>query len=319
MDRTDLDVLVIGAGVSGLTTAVVLAESGLRVEIWAAEPPQATTSVAAGALWGPYLVELVDRLIVWSGQTLDVLRQLAGHPETGVRIVSGIEASRTPVEPPGWSRQLEGFRMCVEAELPDRFLVGWRFNAPLADMPTYLAYLEKRFVSAGGVIEIRRIGTLGQATVAAPTVVNCAGIGAYDLVPDSALTPVRGQLVVVENPGITEFFSEESGTSEELLHFYPHGDTVVLGGSAHHGVWNREPDEAIAAAIVRRCAEIDPRLRHARVIEHRVGLRPACPQPRLDVRVVDGTRLIHNYGHGGAGVTLSWGCAQDVLTEVQVG
>jgi D-amino-acid oxidase len=317
VDRTDLDVLVVGAGVSGLTTAVLLAEDGLRVGIWTAEPPQATTSVAAGAMWGPYLVEHVDRVAVWSGQTLAVLRQLALLPETGVRIVSGIEASRTPVEPPDWGRQLDGFRMCVPAELPAGFVVGWRFTAPLVDMPTYLSYLEKRLVSAGGFIEIRRIAALREVTGIAPVVVNCAGIGAYELVPDSNLTPIRGQLVVVENPGITEFFSEDTGDSPELVHFYPHIDTVVLGGSAQYGVWSREPDPAIAAGIIARCAAIEPRLRDARVIDHRVGLRPACPRPRVETRVLDGTRVISNYGHGGAGVTLSWGCAGDVAAAVR--
>ncbi|WP_422774205.1 FAD-dependent oxidoreductase [Plantactinospora sp. WMMC1484] len=48
MARTDLDALVIGAGVSGLTTAICLAESGRRVKIWAAELPEQTTSYAAG-------------------------------------------------------------------------------------------------------------------------------------------------------------------------------------------------------------------------------------------------------------------------------
>lgn len=125
MSRTDLDALVIGAGVSGLTTAVCLAEAGLRVKIWAAEPPERTTSYAAGAMWGPYLVEPVDRVRVWSAQTLDVLRHLATDPATGVRLVSGIEASRTPVEPPEWGSQLDGFRMCEPSELPDGFATGW--------------------------------------------------------------------------------------------------------------------------------------------------------------------------------------------------
>nr|MDT0657409.1 FAD-dependent oxidoreductase [Micromonospora sp. DSM 115978] len=318
MDRPDLDVLVVGAGVSGLTTAVLLAEDGFQVGIWTAEPPQSTTSVAAGAMWGPYLVEHVGRVAVWSGRTLVVLRQLAMLPETGVRLVSGIEAARTPVEPPDWGRQLDSFRLCTRAELPAGFEVGWRFTAPLVDMPTYLSYLEKRFVSAGGTIELRRISALPEAAAVAPIVVNCAGIGAYDLVPDSDLTPIRGQLVVVENPGITEFFSEDTGDSPDLVHFYPHIDTVVLGGSAQHGVWSREPDPAVAARIIARCAAIEPRLRDARVIDHRVGLRPACPRPRVDAEVIDGLTVISNYGHGGAGVTLSWGCAVDVVAEVRV-
>ncbi|MDZ5447563.1 FAD-dependent oxidoreductase [Micromonospora sp. 4G57] len=313
MTRTDLDALVIGAGVSGLTTAVCLAEAGLRVKIWAAEPPEQSTSYAAGAMWGPYLVEPIDRVRVWSAQTLDVLLKLATDPQTGVRLVPGVEASRKPVDPPEWGNQLDGFRMCDVDELPDGFATGWRYTAPLADMPTYLGYLERRFSAASGQIEIRLIDSLDQAAGIATVVVNCAGMGARGLVPDPELTPIRGQLVVVENPGITEFFSEDTGLSPDLVHFYPQGETVVLGGTAQPGDWSREPDPNIAAAIIARCASVEPRLRNARVIEHRVGLRPTRPYVRVEGERLDGGTLIHNYGHGGAGFTLSWGCAKHLL------
>ncbi|MGL5811467.1 MAG: FAD-dependent oxidoreductase [Nocardioides sp.] len=313
MDDTETDALVIGAGVSGLTTAICLADAGMRVHIWTAEPPQATTSVAAGAVWGPYLVEPIDQVRVWSARTLEVLRQLAEDPRTGVRVTSGIEASRIPVDPPEWSNRLDGFRMCNRDELPKGFVTGWRFTVPLIDMPRYLDYLQRRVAVAGGLIEIRRIASLAETVGAAPLVVNCTGMGARDLVPDHDLTPIRGQHVVVENPGITEFFSEDTGLSPDLLHYGPHGDTVVLGGVAEPGAWSLEPDPATAAAILARCAEIEPRLRQARVLDHRVGLRPTRPYVRVEAVQLDGVQVIHNYGHGGAGVTLSWGCAAEVV------
>jgi D-amino-acid oxidase len=309
VDRLKFDALVIGAGVSGLTTAICLAEVGLRVRIWTAEPPQATTSVAAGAMWGPYLVEPVDRVRIWSARSLEILRGLSADPQTGVRLASGVEASRTPNDPPEWGNQLDGFRMCDASELPDGFASGWRFTAPLIDMPVYLGYLEQRLIAAGGSIEIRKVGSLDEAATAAPIVVNCTGIGARELVPDPELTPIRGQLVVVENPGLNEFFSEDTGPSSNLLHYAPHGDTMILGGSAQPGDWNREPDQETAAAIVARCVEVQPRIRDARIIGHRVGLRPTRPCIRVEEQQLGDARVIHNYGHGGAGVTLSWGCA----------
>ncbi|QOC93900.1 FAD-dependent oxidoreductase [Micromonospora craniellae] len=154
MSRSDLDALVIGAGVSGLTTAVCLAEAGKRVKIWAAEPPEQSTSYAAGAMWGPHLVEPVDRVRVWSAQTLNVLRKLATEPATGVRLVAGIEASRQPVDPPEWSSQLDGFRMCEPNELPDGLVVGWRYTAPLINMPVYLGYLRQRLTAADGSVKL---------------------------------------------------------------------------------------------------------------------------------------------------------------------
>jgi D-amino-acid oxidase len=43
-------------------------------------------------------------------------------------------------------------------------------------------------------------------------------------------------------------------------------------------------------------------------VGHRVGLRPVRPAVRLERE----GRVIHCYGQGGAGVTLSWGCAEEV-------
>jgi D-amino-acid oxidase len=316
VNRANVDVLVIGAGVTGLTTAICLAERGLHVRIWAAEPPQATTSAAAGAMWGPYLVEPVDRVRVWSDQTLDVLQKLAADHETGVRLVSGVEASRTPVDPPTWGPRLAEFRMCEANELPDGFVTGWRFTAPTVDMPVYLTYLQRRLSTLGVDIELRHVASFDEPTTIAPVVVNCTGVGAHDLVSDPDLTPIRGQLVIAENPGISEFFSEDTGLATDLLHFYPHRDTVILGGTAEPGMWRREPDPATAAAIIARCADVEPRLRDVHVIGHRVGLRPARPQVRLQEQPGSGARVIHNYGHGGAGVTLSWGCATEVASLV---
>lgn len=316
MTNVEVDALVIGAGVSGLTTAICLAEAGLRVRVWTADPPKQTTSMAAGAMWGPYLVEPIDRVRVWSARTLEVFRQLALDPQTGVHLTAGVEASRTPVDPPEWGHQLDGFRMCEAEELPDGFVTGWRFIAPLIDMPTYLGYLQRRLEAVGGIIDIRRISALSEATEAAPIVVNCTGIGAHDLVPDPELMPIRGQLVVVDNPGITEFFSEDTGLSTDLLHYSPHGDTVILGGVAQPDAWSREPDSATAQAILARCAGVEPRLRNAQVLDHRVGLRPTRPYVRVERVTVNDRAVIHNYGHGGAGVTLSWGCAADACALV---
>lgn len=302
----DLDVLVVGAGVSGLTTAVCLAEEGLRVRVWAAATGPGTTSYAAGATWSPYLVESSDRVRAWSVTTLRVLRDLVAEPRAGIALVSGVEASRVPAEPPPWRVDLDGFRLLGPGELPPGFASAWRYRAPVVNMPAYLEYLRGRAEAAGVTVEVRRIATLDEATAAAPTVVNCAGIGARELVPDPSVTPYRGQIVVVDNPGITEFFVEEA---EPPLYFFPHGPTAILGGTAQPGDSMLEPDPAVAAAIVERCARIEPRLRDARVIGHRVGLRPARPTVRLE-RAENG-RVVHNYGHGGAGVTLSWGCARE--------
>ena len=95
----------------------------------------------------------------------------------------------------------------------------------------------------------------------------------------------------------------------------------VLGGTFEIGEWDTTPSPATAAAILRRCTDLLPELAGAPVLGHRVGLRPfrdsgvrleADPRPPGRIR-----RLVHNYGHGGVGVTLAWGCADAATTLVR--
>ena len=97
----------------------------------------------------------------------------------------------------------------------------------------------------------------------------------------------------------------------------PRSHDVVVGGTDDEGAWERRPDEAVARDILTRARQLVPQLAKARVLRHRVGLRPARPTVRLEERTGGrGNRVIHCYGHGGAGVTLSWGCADEVAALV---
>src|SRR5258706_12982252 len=141
-------------------------------------------------------------------------------------------------------------------------------------MPAYLAYLESRLRVVGVGIDIGAVTAFEEVAGAGQIVVNCTGLGARALVPDTGMTPTRGQLVVVENPGVDWFFQDHA-EGEELTYFLPHGDHVVLGGSAIPGSEDPVPDPAIAEGIVERCARIEPRLAKARILAHRVGLPPS--------------------------------------------
>lgn len=304
-------VTVIGAGVSGLTTAVVLAEAGVRIHVIAEDLP-GRTSLAAGAMWGPYLVEPKEKVDEWSQHSLEVFRSLADDPSTGVRITSGIEASRHADAPPEWATALPGFQPCAAEDLPTGFTTGYRFEVPLIDMPVYLGYLQTRLLATGATIAQGTVTDLDDPALG-PVVVNCCGMGARKLATDNDLRPIRGQHVIVTNPGITEFFSEDTGTSPDLLCIYPHGDTVVLGGTAIDGRGDLDSDPTAAENILRRCIAVEPRLAEARILEHRVGARPTRAAVRVEAEHrANGRTILHNYGHGGAGVTLSWGCARDI-------
>ncbi|GAA3953304.1 FAD-dependent oxidoreductase [Actinoplanes auranticolor] len=308
------DVLTIGAGVSGLTTAVRLAEAGIRVHVRALRRPEQTTSAAAGAIWDPIYANH-PLVLSWSTRSYDVFRAMvrAGRPE--VRLVPGVEASRRRIPSPAWAHDLPGFRECAAAELPDGFASGWRYTAPIIDMPPYLAYLERRLVAAGGTLELGHVSSLDGDL--APVVVNCSGVGARELVPDPEVEPIRGQLVAVRNPGVDEFFAEHTEELEEMTYLLPQGDVLLLGGNADKGQSDPEPDAEVAAGIIARCAGIVPAIAAAPVLGHRTGIRPQRPEIRLEHVNLGGRHVVHNYGHSGAGVSLSWGCADSVLEIVR--
>jgi D-amino-acid oxidase len=308
--------VVIGAGVSGLTTAVCLAEAGMKVRVDADLPPGATTSAAAGAMWDPYLAEPSDLVERWSRTTLSELTELSGDPETGIRLVEGTQETKTPCAMPAWGG-LVGARMCPSEDLRPGYVTGWRYRAPLVDMPRYLQYLVRRLERSGGTLRSHRYGALEEATREAPVVVNCSGSGARTLAADPSVEAVRGRLVVVQNPGIESFFCDDTPGAADLTYIYPHLRTVVLGGTSDHGNWDMSPDEDAARDIVRRCAAVEPSLAGARVLEHRVGLRPVRKRVRVEEEHHQDTLVLHNYGHGGAGLTLSWGCAREVEARIR--
>jgi D-amino-acid oxidase len=209
---------------------------------------------------------------------------------------------------------------CDPAAVPPGYRFAWRLSAPLVSMPEYLDYLYDRYLQAGGQ-PITRISypSLAEAVAAAgtPVLVNCPGTGAHRLVPDPAVIPYRGQVVVARNPGITSFFVGTGAAAADLVYLFPHGDRVVLGGTEQEGDWNTEPDPDTAERIIAACAAVEPALIRAHVLAHRVGLRPFRPEVRLEAETVsNGTTVVHNYGHGGSGVTLSWGCARDAADLV---
>lgn len=316
---TAVDVLVAGAGVVGLTTAISLAEAGLATCVVAAEPPRRTTSAAAGAIWGPTLCSPRDRCHSWAAVGLTALTELAATPAAGIRLVSGREVSEQPSSWPYWADLVPDLRMCTADELGDGFASGWSYTAPVITMPVYLDYLFARYEAAGGTVRVGTVASLPAllSLLDAPVVVNCTGVGARDLVPDPLVVPVRGQVVVVRNPGIEEFYIDHTMHGTDYVYLFPHPGVVVLGGTAEEGARDLPARSDIAERIVRDCTARFPRLRGAEIVDHRVGLRPYRPSVRLEAQDLDGGRVLwHNYGHGGAGVTLSWGCAREITEAV---
>ena len=190
---------------------------------------------------------------------------------------------------------------------------GYRFEAPVADMSVHLPWLVARLRALGGGLRIAALGSLDEALAHASVAVDCAGMGAAELAGDDTLVPVRGQVVYVEQVGIDEWLLDQSDP-QRLVYVVPRERDVVLGGTAQEADEDPRPDPVTALAIRERCAAAVPALAGARVLGGAVGLRPARAAVRLEAEIrPDGGRIVHCYGHGGAGVTLAWGCAEEVV------
>ena len=190
----------------------------------------------------------------------------------------------------------------------DGYADAWSFTAPVVDMPVYLDWLRHRLEDLGGTVTRMSLGGLPPADRPDEVVVNCAGMGSRLLARDVSVRPVRGQVVLVSGVELDRWWLDESGPT----YVVPRSDVVVVGGTDDDGDWSRTPSPQVATAILERATRLVPALAKAEVVAHRVGLRPVRPEVRLDVE----GRVVHCYGHGGAGVTLSWGCADEVTRLV---
>jgi D-amino-acid oxidase len=318
------NVAIVGAGVSGLTCGIVLAERGYRVAILAEETGQQTTSSVAAAVWFPYHVEPAERVIPLALETYHVLVDLTRVPESGVSMIESRQFLRAgEIEIPEWAVPLGAQLLSSVATglrpVPDRaqrggysLSSGFSLRTPLTDTAIYLDYLAARFHKAAGEINANvRFEKLEDVDAKFDVVINCAGFGARELLDDVDLEPHRGQVAIV--PKIENLSCTIVCDDEPLMYAIPRTNDCVFGGTNELSD-NLMADPATTARIVAECSRV-LNIDEPRVLAQRVGLRPFRKSGvRLERdQLRDGRTVIHNYGHGGAGFTLSWGCAREVF------
>ena len=317
---------IVGAGVSGLTCGVLFAERGFRTAIFAKETGQQTTSAAAAALWFPYDAEPADAVIAWALATYKTLIDLSSDARTGVSMIELCQFSRAcEVQIPAWAIPLGAHRLsssavvtavCAAPNGPQAdccgFKSGFTLKVPLMDTTIYLDYLASRFRAAGGSISANvRFEKPEDVGDAFDLVIDCAGMGARELAHDVDLEPHRGQVAIV--PKIENLTCAIVCDDPPLMYAIPRANNCVFGGTNEISD-ERDIDPTATSRIVDECSRA-LKIEKPDVLSERVGLRPFRKSGvRLEHGCLrDGRTVVHNYGHGGSGFTLSWGCANAVL------
>eukprot|EP00039_Didymoeca_costata_P030942 m.32298 g.32298 ORF g.32298 m.32298 type:complete len:350 (-) comp8396_c0_seq1:119-1168(-) len=325
-------IVVVGGGIMGISSAYILQQTGLYdVTIFTESlSPNRLASDIGGAIIRPgYLGETdKDKILSWSADTFAFLQRIiyenkdAGIHEA-LQAVSCYEYFQEPLQPwPFWSHIVNGFRNLEPHELPHHWdcAGGWFYTSFIIEGRRYLPYLLDKFKRLGGGVELCTINSFAHVREVVPhcsLIVNCTGLyGLVDEMTDPELRPARGVTIQVHAPWVKHAYGDYCNV-ENPTYIYPRADHLILGGTYElgRGTDDGEPTTQEVQNVIARCSKMIPGLSNSRVLDVRAGSRPYRKEVRLELQTpsdVNALPVIHNYGHGGAGWTVHFGCAHEV-------
>jgi len=301
---------ILGCGISGLATGIRLAREGFKVKIMAKSLPPGTTSDKAAAFWSPYYAE-GDQVARWALESYFEYERLSKTKATGISMTTLHRFRKNSFEDAeDWEAAIPPGRLHVlgRDELPKGYDEGFAVEVPLIETQIFLPWLMDEFKATGGSIEVREVHSLDELYGNDSLLINCTGLGARALMNDMALIPVKGQVLMVDAHLNIPITLDEN----EPTYIVQRKDGCILGGTREENIFSETTDEETLLAILERASKFYPQLKSAKRIKQWAGLRPY----RNEVRVEREGNILHNYGHGGSGFTLAWGCANEILRLV---
>lgn len=304
---------VIGCGVIGLTTAIKLQENGLKVAIIARESFEKTLSSKVGAIWFPFEIQPKEKAYHWA--TLAYKEYQKDIKEgNGVEFISFITAYNDDSNT-DWIQHLPKgtVREALPNELPLGIEKGLISIVPLAEPQLYLPYLFSRFKDHGGIFKKGAVTSLEKASALDTLVVNCTGLGAKRLCDDEDLIPMRGQILRCHKMNIPSY--ADSTQKGALSYIINRSEDCVIGGTDYDNDWNTNVEPNDTRLIIDRLLDGGLPQNAPDIIKEIVGLRPKRSTVRFEFDR-NFPNIFHNYGHGGAGFTVAWGCAIEVVERI---
>ena len=246
---TKKKIAVVGAGVTGLTSAIRLLEEGHSVDIHARDITPHTTSDVAAAFWCPYRVGPHDRAQEWARFTHGIFTKEMENPDCGISLTRNREIFKEPAKDPWYLDLLQNYKKIPADQLPETFVDAYEFDTYLIETASYMKYLHEKVQSLGANIIEHELDSLEVLKGNYDLVINCSGVWARQLVNDDTVYPIRGQVVVIEqldklNEPIT---THEAG--EYPSYIIPRSNDCLLGGTALADDWDLEAHPETASDI----------------------------------------------------------------------